>query len=190
MLDKPSENIDPIEDLIRKRFQEHEEMPPSGVWDAIAEKLDANSVPKIPFWKKTSFQLSVVAIIGISLLAYFYFNKQSTEKTEEKTTPQIIKEEKQIPVSVTPKATEELPVVASTKNVKQTVQQIEKSEESKPAEVPNSEVEKIIPEENTPIELPVTEDKIVEPEPTNLYDQLKKDQKGKEKRDLFIEKKE
>ena len=37
MLDKPSENIDPIEDLFRKRFQEHEVMPPSGVWDAISE---------------------------------------------------------------------------------------------------------------------------------------------------------
>lgn len=190
MLDKPSENIDPIEDLIRKRFQEHEEMPPSRVWDAIAEKLDASLIPEIPFWKKTSFQLSVGAIIGISLLAYFYFANQSSEKKEEKTIPQIIKEEKQIPVSITPKAVEELPVIDSTKSVKQTVQKIEKSVESKPAEVLNSEVEKIIPEENVPIEVPVTEDKIVDPEPTNLYDQLKKDQKGKEKRELFIEKKE
>lgn len=188
MLDKPSENIDPIEDLFRKRLQEHEETPPSRVWDSIAEKLDANSVLTIPFWKKTSFQLGMGAIIVISLLAYFYFTNQSTEKKEEKTTPQIIKEEKQIPVSITPKAVEELPVVASTKSIKQKTKAIQKPIESKPEQIPNSEVEKIIPEENVPIEVPVKEEKIIEPEPTNLYDQLKKDQKGKEKRDLFIEK--
>lgn len=190
MLDKPSENIDPIEDLFRKRFQEHEEIPPSRVWDSIAEKLDANSVPTIPFWKKTSFQLGVGAVIGISILAYFYFTNQSSEEKEVKPIPSIIKEEKQNPVSITPKAVEELPVVASTKSIKQKMKPIQKPIESKPEQVPNSEVEKIIPEENIPIEVPVTEEKIVEPEPTNLYDQLKKDQKGKEKRDLFIEKKE
>jgi hypothetical protein len=190
MLDKPSENIDPIEDLIRKRFQEHEEMPPSGVWDAIAEKLDANSVPKIPFWKKTSFQLSVGAVIGVSLLAYFYFTNQSTEEKEVKPIPSIIKERKQIPVSVTPKTVEELPVVASTKSIKQKSEPIQKQIETKPEEVPDLEVEKTIQKEKTIEELPVIEEKITEPEPTNLYDQLKKDQKGKEKRDLFIEKKE
>jgi hypothetical protein len=190
MLDKPSENIDPIEDLIRKRFQEHEEMPPSRVWDAIAKKLDASLIPEIPFWKKTSFQLGVGAVIGVSLLAYFYFTNQSAEKKEEKTIPQIIKEEKQIPVSITPKTVEELPVVASTKNIKQKSESIQKTIESKPEQVPTSVAEKIIPEEIAPIELPVKEEKIVEPEPTNLYDQLKKNQKGKEKRDLFIEKKE
>ena len=190
MLDKPSENIDPIEDLFRKRFQEHEEMPPSRVWDSIAEKLEINSIPKIPFWKKTSFQLSVGAIIGISLLAYFYFTNQTKDEIEEKPIPSIIKEERQNPVSVTPKAAEELPVVASTKSIKQKIELIQKEKESKPEEVTNKEVEKIIPEEK-PVEIPpVKEQKIVEPEPTNLYDQLKKDQKGKEKRDLFIEKKE
>ena len=124
------------------------------------------------------------------LLAYFYFTNESTEKKEAKPYPLILKEKKRVPVFISPKDVEKLPVNASTKNIKQKTEPIQKTIELQPEEVSNSDVEKIIPEEIAPTELPVKEEKIVEPEPTNLYDQLKKNQKGKEKRELFIEKKE
>lgn len=192
MQDKYSENSESIEEFFRKGFESHEERPPDEVWDNIATFLDAKE--KSVQAEKTFFQQHWGKMLsGTVLIASFAIWYVLSEKEEAGSVPLSPLKDTAVFASP-PKASQKYVQSFDEKKVERVLDKRKKAsvpdrkKDSASAtkleeqEVIGSEPE-IIPEPQPLME----EVKQVEEEPGNLYDQMKKEQKGM--KPLFIEKK-
>jgi len=194
MQDKYSENSDPIEDLFRKGFDSHKESPPEEVWENIAAFLDATKKGAgsegtflTRHWGK---MLSCLGLFSSVVLWLMLTSKEEVQ-------PLPVDNEKKRDTSF---AAPSLPVMVKG-------EEASKSKEKKGAVTVKAKGAKtkimdsvftenqLKKEEEKPIIIPSptpesdknVQEQVKEEEPSNLYDQMKKEKK--ESKQLFIEKK-
>ncbi len=202
MENKKFEHLDPMEKLFKERLEQHEMPVPGGLWEALDAKLD-KEFPQggkpSSFWGQTwvFFVLGGICIATIGYLAY------APAKVD------VIKETRKESIEITPRtvvfpAEKEILVPIGEKNISEKRQE-PKKELKKPLKgtgaypqistpVPTKEESK----ENASVVEPGTSQEPISPpsapmekeeEPASLYERLKKENKEKENRSLFIEEK-
>lgn len=192
MQDRHSENNESLEEFFRKGFESHEERPPDEVWNNIAAFLGAKQktiqVEKSFFKQHWGKMLIGAALIGSFALWYMATEKKETIPVQPEKKIDTVVYESPLKASehVEPDKNEKVKKRGADKQQKPLVPDNKEKGSSAILKREKLEVSEPEPEQEVMPE-PQPPAKEVEEEPGNLYDQMKKEQKGM--KPLFIEKK-
>lgn len=75
-------NLHDIEDLFRSALDQHEELPPKNVWDAVDNRLDKETVATIKKKYKTLKRLSLLLLLLLSGISIFELNQHYSQSND------------------------------------------------------------------------------------------------------------